>query len=188
MNGDYLLKGRLSVLKEMGGVLILVLAVFASVWYAFWIEGKNTQTFEVLYTWLTQDYMSMNLMSFGYIVIKYLKKVFLIWLFGWFGLTAPLSWVLLFSMIFSYGFTTTALILLFGGRGIMIGMFSYGVQAILAVSIGIEILKSSMDLIGNARGQVKKQYVKLLIPILLVSGIMASLDLGIINNVKILIK
>lgn len=45
-----------------------------------------------------------------------------------------------------------------------------------------------MDLIGGARVQVKKQYVKLLIPILLVSGIMASLDLGIINNVKILIK
>ena len=188
MNGDHWLKGRLSVLKEMGGALILVLAVFTSVWYTFWVEGKNTQTFEVLYTWLTQDYMSMNLISFGYIVIKYLKKVFLIWLFGWLGLTIPLSWILVFSMIFSYGFTTTALILLFGGKGVIIGMLSYGMQAILAVSIGMEILKRSMDLIGAERGQAKRQYIKLLVPILLVSGTMALLDLGVMNSMKILTK
>ncbi len=188
MNESYLLKSRLFVMKEIGVKMLLILTILASIWYAFWVEERNIQTFEVLYTWFTQDYISVNLMSFSYIITKYLKKLSLIWLFGWFGLTIPLSWVLLFGMIFSYGFTTTALILLLGSRGMIIGMFSYGIQAILLLTIGIEILKRSIDLVGKDRGQSRRHYIQLLIPLVGGSVIMTLLDLVVVNMLQLFIK
>lgn len=177
MREEELLKRRLLILEEVGIKLILIIAIVTSICYAFWVEKSNTQTFEVLYTWYTQDYTSVSFMGFSYTVTKYLKKLLLIWLLGWFSITIPLSWILLFSVAFSYGFTTTALILLLGGRGIVIGMFSYGIQAIVLLSIGVEILRKSIDLGDKHKGNVRKCYIQLLIPLVCGSVVVTLLDL-----------
>lgn len=188
MGQDYLLKSRLIVLKELGVKILLLVAILTSVWYTFWVEQRNLQTFEALYTWFTQDYISVNLMSFSYILTKYLKKLGLIWLLGWFAPTIPLSWILLFSIVFSYGFTTTSLLLLFGMKGILAGFLAYGIQAILLISIGFEILKKSIELGEQGNINAKKRYTQLLIPLIGGAVIMALLDFGTVNILKLFIK
>lgn len=188
MGEDYLLKSRLVILKDIGVKILLIVAILTSTWYAFWVEKTNIQTFQALYTWFTQEYTSVNFISFSYVVTKYLKKLLLVWLLGWFGPTIPLSWILLFGVIFSYGFTTTSLVLLLGSKGILVGMFSYGIQSVLLLSVGFEILKKSIDLGQKGKGNAKKHYIQLLIPLVGGSVIMALLDLGVVNIFKIFFK
>lgn len=177
MREEELSRRRVLILKEIGIKLIVIIAIVTSIIYAFWVEKRNTQTFEVLYTWYTQDYTSISFMGFSYTVTKYLKKLLLIWLLGWFGITIPLSWMLLFSVAFSYGFTTTALLLLLGSKGVVIGMLSYGLQAIILLGIGIEILRKSIDLGAKYKENVKKYYIQLLIPLICGSVVITLLDL-----------
>lgn len=186
MREEELSRRRLLILEEVGIKLIVVMAIVTSIVYAFWVEKRNTQTFEVLYTWYTQDYTSVSFMGFSYTVTKYLKKLLLIWLLGWFGITIPLSWILLFSAAFSYGFTTTALLLLLGGKGIVVGMFSYGLQAIILLGIGSEILRKSIDLGVKYKENVKKYYIQLLIPLVCGSIVITLLDLIGRNIVQLL--
>lgn len=188
MGEDDILKSRGSLLEEMGVRFLLILAILSSVWYAFWVEKRNTETFQVLYTWFTQEYLNMTLMSFSYLVTKYLKKLLLIWILGWFSVTIPLSCIILFGIVFSYGFTTTVLILLWGSKGMVLGMFSYGVQAILLLSIGFKIVGMSINLIPKRKINLRKRYIQLLIPLTVGVVVMALLDLGTVNMLKILIK
>ena len=181
-------KGQLGMLEEIGSIVLLVMSVFAGVWYSFYIKEKDLQTFKVLYTWLSQGYNNINIIGIGYMVLKYIKKLLLIWLCGWIGLTSPLGWMLTFSIIFSYSFTTTAIVLLFGGSGVLVALFSYGLQAVLCVSVSMMILKRSVALVWNEEGQVKKMYMKTLVPILGASLVMALLDLIIMNNLQAVIK
>ena len=171
---------------EVGSVLLLIVSVFAGVWYSFYIEEKDTQTFRVLYTWLSQDASNIDMIGFSYLVLKSMKKLLFIWLCGWLSFTSPLGWILLFIIIFSYSFTTTTIILLFGGNGIFVVLFAYGLQAILCVSIGLILLKRSVLLLWGESG--KKVYSKMLIPIVSISVIVALLDVIAMNNLQTIIK
>lgn len=188
MEEAYLSKKRAMILKEIGLKMLLVVGVLTSVWYALRVEKTDIQTFEALYTWFTQGYININIMGFSYVMTKYLKKLGIIWLLGWFAPTIPLSCLLLLGVIFSYGFTTTALILLLGAKGMMLGFVSYGIQGILLLSISFEILKKSIDLGIKEKIGARKKYVQLLFPLIGGSLIMALLDLGVVNVLKLFPK
>ena len=181
-------KEQLEFMVEIGSVLLLIVAVFTGIWYSFYIEEKDAQTFTVLYTWLSQGSSNIDIIGFSYLVLKSMKKLIFIWLCGWLGFTSPLGWILVFIVIFSYSFTTTTVILLLGESGIFTVLFTYGVQAILCVSIGLVLLKKSVLFLWGKSEKEKKVYAKMLIPIVIISVIVSLVDIVIMNNLQNIIK
>lgn len=181
-------KEQLEFRVKVGSALLLLVSVFAGIWYSFYVKEIDTQTFRVIYTWLSQGPSNIDMIGFNYLVLKSMKKLLFIWLGGWLSFTSPLGWILIFVTIFSYSFTTTTVILLFGGRGIFIVLFAYGLQAILFVSIGLVLLKRSVLLLWGESEREKKVYTKMLIPIVTISVIVSLLDVVIMNNLQSIIR
>ncbi len=81
--------------------------------------------------------INLNGLSHSYLLGKsfltYSKQVLLIWLFGLFPITIPLIGLLVGIQGFSYGFTTSFLLMEYNLKGLLLSFAAYGVQGTLFV-------------------------------------------------------
>lgn len=83
--------------------------------------------------------IDINSLSIPYLfrqsIFTHGKTIFLIWLFGLFFLTLPLTVLLVGVQGFSYGFTTSIFIIKYNIKGLLLCISAYGVQGSIFVCI-----------------------------------------------------
>lgn len=143
--------------REMVVIIIFILAIISSTFYALYLNGTGNNIFFVVNQYFEMEHKgSITPAGFGGVILSYCKRIGFIWLLGSFALTLPLSLLVLFIMIFTYGFTTTCFILLYGLKGAIAAFLLYGIQAILMVSIGGYLSIQSIRKNGGEATGVKK--------------------------------
>lgn len=115
-------------------LFLFVLTIVSSTLYVVYLEQMGQLSKEMLQQYVIQKGMPFETKYFLGVFIGYLKKCILVWFLGWFSFFAPLSFVMAFIYIFSYGFSITSLYIGFGLEGVGISLLTFGIQGILMVS------------------------------------------------------
>ncbi len=164
--------------QDLFAVLIFILAIISGSIYALYIKDKDSTIFLMLNNYILMD------MKTGFEIEKYLhtfyhyfKQLFMIWIFGLFAFTLPLSILAFFILAFSYAFTTTCVILTYGSKGIAAAFCIYGLQAVMMLAIGMYLQIISFRKRYSKSNNLFKDHVIPVMPILAGSCIISLTDI-----------
>lgn len=132
----------------------------------FTINQYITVNYEATSRW---EVMKDSLMVHG-------KNLLLLWAGGAFNITLVLSFIIFFIICFSYGFTLTCFILIYGLKGLLIGVLAFGLQAVIIIFLSMYIGNIGIRYSVYNRIQSIQEYSKLLMSIGIGVGIVAVID------------
>ncbi|WP_069997445.1 hypothetical protein [Cellulosilyticum sp. I15G10I2] len=169
-------------------VALFILAIISGSVYALYIKDRDSSVFLMLNNYILLDAKtSFQIEKVLSSIYGYFKQLIVIWLFGLFAFTLPLSLGAFFIMVFSYAFTTTCIILIYGIKGLMVAVFAYGLQAIIMLAIAMYLGISSIR-----KSSLKVPYVfgnnfLGIIPMAAGSCVIALLDVLTISNLHYIV-
>lgn len=157
--------------------VLFVLAIICGSLYALYVKDNNRTIFLMLNNYiLSDDEMIFKMERFIGGIYGYIKQLTLIWVLGFFSFTLPLSMAALFVMVFSYAFTTTCTIMVYGAKGVAVALLVYGLQAviILGTALYLEIINLRIYILKTTH--LPNTQVLNIIPIIGSSCLVALLD------------
>jgi hypothetical protein len=161
-------------------VIVVVLFVFAIIcgsMYALSMKDKNSTVFLMLNNYMLSDSeMTFKMERFIAGLYSYLKQLAVVWVLGFFSFTLPLSMAALFVMAFSYAFTTTCTIMVYGVKGLVAALVVYGVQAVIILGTALYLEIASLRLYTLKTTQLLNNQVFNIIPIIGSSCLVSLLD------------
>lgn len=158
---------------------VFVLGVVWGSVYALSIRNKDTSAFLMLNNYIFLDTgNNFQVEKIFNSIYAYFKQLFLVWVFGLLSFTIPLGLGVFFVMTFSYAFTTTCMILIYGLKGLMVALFAYGLQAIIILATAMYLSISSLRK-NTSKVPVQGVYYNVtgIIPVIAGSCMIALLDL-----------
>ncbi|MGL6173052.1 MAG: hypothetical protein ACRC1P_00375 [Cellulosilyticaceae bacterium] len=157
-------------------IVLFILGIVAGSLYAIYVRD-NSMLFFTINQYLTLDYEASSKLE----VVKdslwiYGKNLALIWAGGLFNMTLAISSIIFFSVCFSYGFTTSCFILIYGLKGIVVSLMAYGIQAIIIIFTGLCV--GNIGIRYSIYKQMKgiEEYARALILVMIGAGSAAMLD------------
>lgn len=143
-------------------VTIFILGIISGSIYSIAVRD-NSMLFFTINQYITLDYEAASkweVMKDSFFV--YGKNLMLIWVGGLVSLTLAISCIVFFIVCFSYGFTTTCFVLIYGMKGIWISMLAFGIQAIMVIFIGMYL--GNMGIRYSVQNKMNgiKEYIKVL--------------------------
>lgn len=144
-------------------ITIFILGIISGSVYSIYVRD-NSMLFFTINQYITLDYEASSkweVMKDSFLV--YSKNLVIIWAGGVFNLTLAISCIVFFVVCFSYGFTTTCFILIYGLKGIWISILAFGIQAIIIIFIGVYIGNMGIRYSVYNKMESVKDYVKVLI-------------------------
>ncbi len=172
-----------SLTSDMIVIVVFVLAVISGSIYALYIKDRDSTVFLMLNNYILLDAkISFQVEKVLGSIYGYFKQLVVIWLFGFFSLTLPLSIGAFFIMVFSYAFTTTCIILIYGLKGLMVAVFAYGLQAIIMLAVAMYLAISSLRKNTSKGAHIQGESVFRIIPMIVGSSIIALLDILAVGN------
>lgn len=149
------------------GVIVFCLALISSAVYAIYLKQNEHEIFYRIHSYFLYAYtVPLSAVLCFNLFTKYLKRVAIVYILSCFLLTYPLAIICVFTIIFSYGFTISSFILLYGLKGIIVSVALYGIQGILISNLLLKL--------GLQRGKIKWDQ---LLKSLLYLGIIVLMDL-----------
>lgn len=149
--------------KESLYLILFIVGVIAGSMYGIHLKG-DTELFYVVNQYIKfSDGTTIHLNRLMESLTVYGRNVIFLWLGGLSPFLMPISLVIFFFCIFSYGFTITCFLLLYGLKGLLIGLVIFGLQAasfvLLAIWLGNQgmrysFLNKGMHLTTYLRGLV----------------------------------
>ena len=115
-------------------LLLFVLTIVSSTLYVVYLKYTGQFSKEMLDQYVMQKELLFEMRYFLGVFIGYLKKCLLIWILGGFSFLVPLSFIVAFIYVFSYGFSIASLYVCFGLQGLCMGGVTFGIQCMLIVS------------------------------------------------------
>ncbi|MDF2612697.1 MAG: hypothetical protein K0S71_483 [Clostridia bacterium] len=156
---------------------IFILAVISGCIYALYIKDRDSSVFLVLNSYMALNIkQSFEMQKFISGIYDYFKQLLVIWLFGFFYFTLPVSMVVLFIIIFSYAFTTTCAILIYGVKGLVIAFIAYGIQAIIMIAIGMYLVIAGLRQKNIKIVSILSDHSIGIIPVIMGSFLVSLLD------------
>lgn len=189
MKRKYSVRIRDYLTKDMIVIVLFILGIISGSMYAIYIKDKDSAVFLMLNNYMSLDTAgTFEMKKFLNSLYGYAKQLLVIWLFGLFYFTLPLSMMALFIMIFSYAFTTTCILLVYGLKGLVAALFIYGIQAILMITVGmyLEIASLRKSSIKMPRGL--NECIVEMMPIIAGSCVISLLDMLIMANVHSIVN
>lgn len=135
----YVLRG-----KELLITGIFIIGTLLGALYAISIRNNEALFFAVNQYLLCDTDTNLNLQTAKNSIILHGKQLITMWICGLFNITRVVSYALFFMIVFSYGFTITSFILMYGLKGILIAILTCGLQAVVIIFIGIYIVQASL--------------------------------------------
>ena len=172
---------KLKHIKYFIIVITLVGSILGSL-YSVYINSDNLECTTAVYTWFTGEIMYLDFTQISIICIKNFKKVIFIWIFSFYAITYMFSYFVIFCNIFAYSFTATTILAVLGLKGIWIVFLICGVQALIGVELGLNIL------IKNKQINNKIDYKYILNSFVIICSFVLILSLYDIISVNILNK
>lgn len=177
------------VTKDILVIGVFVLAVIMGSLYGVNMKEQNETLLGVLNQYLLVDTKSVfQIDTVLNSVYGYFKQLVIIWLLGFFSFTIPFSLGAFFIMTFSYAFTTTCIILIYGFRGVMIAICTYGLQAMLIIGIAMYLGISSLRQKNAKVSQLINREALGIVPIVIGSCMLALLDVFTMTNIHYIIN
>ena len=144
-------------------IALFILGIVSGSIYAVLVRD-NSMLFFTINQYITLDYeVSSRWEVLKDSVFVYGKNLMLIWVGGLFSLTLALSCIVFFIICFSYGFTTSCFILIYGFKGIGIGILAFGIQAIIIIFMGIYIGNMGIRYSVQNKMEGMNEYIRVLI-------------------------
>ena len=144
-------------------IALFILGIVSGSMYAVLVRD-NRMLFFTINQYITLDYeVSSRWEVLKDSVFVYGKNLMLIWVGGLFSLTLALSCIVFFIICFSYGFTTSCFILIYGFKGIGIGILAFGIQAIIIIFMGIYIGNMGIRYSVQNKMEGMNEYIRVLI-------------------------
>lgn len=170
--------------KDTLVVALFVLAIITGSLYALYIKDKDTAVFLVLNNYILSENKE-TLVSQKFItgLLGYAKQLLLIWTFGLFRFSVPLSMAVLYGMVFSYAFTTSCMVLIYGIKGLGVAVIVYGLQALIMITIGLYLAIMSIRRKDDLRrANTLSTYLFEALPIIAGSSVVVLLDTFVAVN------
>lgn len=162
---------------------VFILAVICGSIYALYIKDKDSAVFLMLNNYILLDMkQTFKMDKFINGFYDYFKQLLAIWLFGFFNFTLPISIIVLFIMVFSYAFTTTCTILVYGLKGLAVAFFTYGIQAIIMLTIGMYLVIASLRKKNVKTSHILSEHSLGIVPVIVGSCIVGVLDILTATN------
>ncbi len=157
-------------------VAIVIVGILMGSIYAVGISKYNIEPFCAIYSLKGGTGQVLNLAVLSGIWLKYFKKIIIVWLTSCFEITYPISCVLIYSTIFSYGFTAVSLIFLPDEFTKILVIIILCIQGVVEISANLCILcyKRVENFVENSK------ITKKIINIFIISSFI-SIILSIIN-------
>lgn len=171
----YVIKGQMKWGRGMKqkwiNCLVVLGAIITGVLYCIYLQYNNIDFFKMIYKGILTSYEQK---ISGEIVLKlfldYIKKIFIIFVLGSFSILAPLGFCIMFIIVFSYSFTISCFIFIYGIKGAIASFLLYGIQSMIIVVSGFYLLNSG----GKSwKNKIKIMYVLgvILMGICIVTGL-----------------
>ena len=123
-------------------VIIIIASVLGSM-YGIYINLNNMECTTAIYLWLGSRTNEISLTVLFGIWVKSFKKIFLVWICSFYKLTYIVGYIILFTIIFSNGFTSVSLLMLWGREGIIGILVGESIQTVVIIGLIIEILNKN---------------------------------------------
>lgn len=143
-------------------ITIFILGIVSGSIYSVCVRD-NSMLFFTINQYITLDYEASSkweVMKDSFLV--YGKNLIIIWAGGLFNVTLAISCIVFFIICFSYGFTTTCFVLIYGLKGICISILAFGVQAIIIIFIGMYLGNMGIRYSVYNKIDSVKEYIKVL--------------------------
>ena len=150
--------------KEVLIMCLFVIGTLLGALYAISIRNNEAIFFAVNQYLLCDTDATLNLQTAKNSIILHAKQLISMWICGLFNVTRVVSFTLFFIIVFSYGFTMTSFILMYGVKGILIGVLTCGIQAVVIIFVGMYIMQASLSYTQRpgANNQPLKNYLQCL--------------------------
>jgi len=162
---------------------VFILAIISGSIYAIYVKDRDSTVFVMLNNYIVLDMKgTFEMEKYISAIYDYFKQLLVIWVFGLFRFTVPFSIMALFATVFSYAFTTTCAILVYGLKGIIVVLFAYGLQAIIIITISMYLVIDSLRKQSLKTAHSFSEHIIQIIPIAMGSCIVALIDVLTMTN------
>ena len=158
--------------------IVALIAIIVGAIYCIYLQNYNIDFFKDIYKRMLNLYeQQMSGKVIFELIFDYVKKMCILFTMGSFGSLMPLGIIVICIIIFSYSFSISCFIALYGIKGAVVSFLLYGVQSIVIIVCGFYVLNYKKRIIEG-----KNNIISTLGIVILGLGIVVSLDLiGILN-------
>lgn len=126
-------------------LFLLFLAIVSSTLYVVYLQRTGELPNGYLTSYLTKEAIPFEIRDFIIVFFRYFKRYLLIWLFGCFNFLVPVSLVLAYIYIFSYGFSMTWLYIMLGMNGMWTGVITFGLQGLIMITFILYLIEAILN-------------------------------------------
>lgn len=128
--------------KRWVSYVVFFCAILSGICYCIYLQHSNINFFKMIYKEILTTYEQEVSKEIVFkLFLDYVKKICTVFLLGSFSVLMPLAFCTMFIIVFSYSFTTSCFITLYGLKGAVAAFLLYGVQSIAVTLTGFYILK-----------------------------------------------
>lgn len=159
-------------------LIVFLSAIITGVFYCLYLQNDNINFFKTIYMGILSSYkQEISNEVILELFMNYIKKMCMVFLMGSFSVLVPLGFVVMFIIVFSYGFTIGCFVVLYGLKGAVASFLLYGIQGIIVIISGFYILNYKRE---AWEGHMKIAYIVGMVFVGI--SIMVGFDLiGILN-------
>ena len=170
--------------KKWVSYLVFFCAILSGVCYCIYLQNRDVNFFKVVYSQILTMYeQEISKEIIFKLFLDYVKKICIVFALGSFSVLVPLAFCVMFIIVFSYSFTTSCFITLYGLKGALVAFLLYGSQSIVVILSGFYILNYKWhDKQNGVKESGKNNLIYIVGMMLMGMGIMVGFDLlGILN-------
>lgn len=170
--------------KRWISYLVFFCAILCGTCYCIYLQRSNMNFFKVIYNEILTVYEQEISKGIVFkLFLDYVKKICIVFVLGSFSVLMPLAFFTMFIIIFSYSFTTSCFITLYGLKGALAALLLYGIQSIVVTLSGFYILKYRWQKnVCDIKEGVKINPIYAVGMVVIGIGIMVGFDLiGVLN-------
>lgn len=163
--------------KWMNYIAVLI-AIIAGVVYCIYLKNYDIDFFKSIYKRMLNLYeQRVSGRIIFELIFDYVKKMCIIFTMASFGGLMPLGIIVMCIIIFSYSFSISCFVILYGIKGALVSFLLYGIQSMVIVVCGFYILNYKQRIVE------KKSNIVYTVGIVVIGlGVVVGLDLiGILN-------
>jgi hypothetical protein len=156
---------------------VLLIGIVLGTYYAFSVKQDTTFLY-IFDQYIGLEYLRASTIErIQYSLFTYGKKIFIFLGCMLLPLNVPLYLMILFSVCFSYGFTVTCFVLLYGVKGVFIAILSIGLQS-LTIILLFFYLHNKMRLVSKShhKSQIIKEYGGEILKMGIILFLLVSID------------
>ncbi len=163
--------------KTIGFVLTLMVATICGSLYALYIQKDNYDILITINSCLIVKGIDLNHFEvFKNSFFIYLKQLGVVWIATLNSFTIPIVFIIFFAIVFSYSFTASCLIMIYGIQGILLSIKLFGVQAAVIILLIIYVGSNNTIFTNGLKKDNKTSNITNIVIILVVISAISLLD------------